>query len=78
MPVKGPACSEAGSRVRGTCYHYLPDKGFGFLRYLVRLGDLSLTDTRDPDSPYWQAFVHLWQVPVGFEVGHVPTRMGRS
>ena len=74
MPTKGPAWSEVGSRVRGTCYHYLADKGFGFLRYLVRLGDLSLTDTRDPGSPYRQAFVHVSQFPSDFEVSQLPSR----
>src|SRR5207253_3276362 len=42
-PAKPPAWGEAGSRVRGTCYHYNTEKGFGFLRYLSRLGDLTVT-----------------------------------
>jgi uncharacterized LabA/DUF88 family protein len=73
-PVKGPAWGEVGARVRGTCYHYNAEKGFGFLRYLLRLGDLSLTDTREPESPYRQAFFHVSQCPAGLDVNLLPSR----
>jgi uncharacterized LabA/DUF88 family protein len=74
VPVKGPAWGEVGSRVRGTCYWYLADKGYGFLRYLQRLGDLSRTDTRDPGSPYGQAFAHISNFPAAFDVSQLPSR----
>jgi hypothetical protein len=72
--AKGPIWGEIGSRMRGTCYHYNVDKGFGFLRYLVRLGDLSLTDTREKESPYRQAFFHVSQCPPGFDDKMLPSR----
>jgi uncharacterized LabA/DUF88 family protein len=72
--VKPPAWGEPGSHVRGTCYHYNAEKGFGFLRYLNRLGDLTITDTRDPDSPYREAFFHRSQCPTGLDLGHLPNR----
>jgi uncharacterized LabA/DUF88 family protein len=74
VPAKPPAWGEAGSRVRGTCYHYNAEKGFGFLRYLSRLGDLTVTDTRDPDSPYREAFFHRTQCPPNLDLGLLPNR----
>jgi uncharacterized LabA/DUF88 family protein len=57
-PEKGPGWGEIESRVRGTCYHFNPEKGFGFLRYIVSLDNLAMTDARGPGSPYRQAFFH--------------------
>jgi uncharacterized LabA/DUF88 family protein len=73
-PVKAPAWGEPGSRVRGTCYHYNAEKGFGFLRYLSRLGDLTVTDTREPESPYREAFFHRSQCPATLDLGLLPNR----
>src|SRR5215468_8589381 len=73
-PARPPAWGEAGSRVRGTCYHYNAEKGFGFLRYLSRLGDLTITDTRDPDSPYREAFFHRTQCPPTLDLAMLPNR----
>jgi len=73
-PGKGPVWGEVGSRVRGTCYHYNAEKGFGFLRYVVQLGDLSITDTREADTPYREAFFHRSQCPVGFDINFLPSR----
>jgi uncharacterized LabA/DUF88 family protein len=73
-PLKSPVWGEPGSRVRGTCYHYNADKGFGFLRYLARIGDLTITDTREPDSPYREAFFHRSQSPPDFDLGLLPNR----
>ena len=72
--AKPPAWGEPGSRVRGTCYHYNAEKGFGFLRYLHRLGDLTITDTRDPDSPYREAFFHRTQGPAALDLAQLPNR----
>ncbi len=74
IPIKPPIWGEPGSRVRGTCYHYNAEKGFGFLRYLSRLGDLTMTDTRDPDSPYREAFFHRSQAPTPLDLNHLPNR----
>lgn len=72
--AKLPAWGELGSRVRGTCYHYNPEKGFGFLRYLVALDNLTVTDTRDPDSPYREAFFHCSQCPPSLDLALLPSR----
>lgn len=45
-----------GSRVRGICYYYKHEEGFGYLRYLDYFGPLWITDPRDPDSPYKTAY----------------------
>jgi uncharacterized LabA/DUF88 family protein len=76
LPLQGraPAWGEVGSRVRGTCYHYNADKGYGFVRYLTRLGDLSLTDIRESGCPYRQTFFHCSQLPTGFDVNSLPSR----
>lgn len=51
---------ERGSRVRGVCYHYNDEKGYGFLRFLASVeGNLLKTDTRDEQSPYESAFFHV-------------------
>jgi len=69
-----PAWGEIGGRVRGTCYHYNSEKGFGFLRYLVGLDNLIVTDTRDPLSPYRDAFFHCSQCPPALELSSLPSR----
>lgn len=71
---KVPAWGEPGGRVRGTCYHYNTEKGFGFLRYLVGLDNLTVTDTREPDSPYREAFFHCSQCPPNLDLSVLPTR----
>ncbi len=73
-PARPPAWGEAGGRVRGTCYHFNVEKGFGFLRYLSRLGDLTITDTRDADSPYREAFFHRSQSPANLDLSLLPNR----
>jgi uncharacterized LabA/DUF88 family protein len=73
-PAKAPAWGEVGARVRGTCYHYNAEKGFGFLRYLVRLENLTVTDTREPNSPYREAFFHRSQVPATLDPAQLPSR----
>lgn len=63
------------SRLRGVCYHYDQDKGFGFLRYLRHISPyLHITDTRDPDSPYATVFFHATQLPQGFDTRQLPSR----
>ena len=53
-----PPWGELNSRVRGTCHHYNHERGFGFLRYLVNVDNLDLTDPREAGSPYRTAFFH--------------------
>lgn len=76
LPVKGEhEWGAYDSRMRGACYHYDQDKGFGFLRYLRRIcPELHVTDTRDPLSPYGTAFFHATQLPAGFDTRQLPSR----
>ncbi len=49
-----------GSCVRGVCTKWLPDKGYGFLRFIRRISpDLWITDPRDEGSPYASVFCHV-------------------
>jgi len=57
---------EIGSCVRGVCSKWFSDKGFGFLRYVRRIGpNLWITDTRDPTSPYESVFCHVNELAEG-------------
>ena len=49
--LREPRWGEIGSRVRGTCRHYNPDRGFGFLRYLMSLDNLTESDTAGARQP---------------------------
>lgn len=65
----------SGSRVRGTCYMFNQDRGFGFVRFLRHISSgLWITDPRHPDSPYDTAFVHGSQFPPEFDLGQLPSR----
>jgi uncharacterized LabA/DUF88 family protein/cold shock CspA family protein len=60
---------------RGVCYAYYPDKGFGFMRFLKKVGSgLWITDSRREESPYATAFVHSSQFPEGVDVKTLPNR----
>lgn len=50
-----------GSVVRGWCYYYNEDKGFGYMRFLTKVSPhLWLVDRRkNPESPYESAFFHF-------------------
>lgn len=66
---------EETSRVRGVCYHYNADKGFGFVRYLQTAeGDLTISDTREHDSPYDSAFFHVTDLPEFVPAEDLPSR----
>src|SRR5437773_4471653 len=58
LPARTGEWGEIGSRVRGTCYHFKADKGFGFFRYLVQLDNLHLTDSRASGYPYKDIYFH--------------------
>lgn len=72
------AWGEVGSRVRGVCYRYNAEGGYGFLRYLRgadEVGDnLWLTDTRLEDSPYGSSFVHRSKLPEELDTDRLPSR----
>jgi len=64
-----------GSRVRGTCYNYKYDKGYGFLRYMREIGsNVWIKDSRHEDSPFDSAFVHESEFPGEFECHDLPNR----
>jgi len=62
------------SRVRGVCYSFSHDRGFGFIRYMAELGDLARIDTREEGSPYRSAFCHESELPAGISADDLPTR----
>ena len=56
---RGPRWGEEGSRVRGVCYSFKPDRGFGFLRFLKQIDPgLWHVDSRRQDSPFQSVFFH--------------------
>jgi uncharacterized LabA/DUF88 family protein len=73
-PPKSPLWGEVGSRVRGTCYHYNTDKGFGFLRYLTPFEHPGSGDHREPGRPYREAFFHFSQCPASLDLALLPSR----
>lgn len=72
--AREPRWGELGSRVRGTCRHYNPDRGFGFMRYLVDIENLTSTDPAESDSPFRDAFFHFSALPQGLDRGLLPNR----
>jgi len=79
LPVKASADDWAyiGSRVRGCCYEFKHDRGFGFMRYLKTIrSNLWLTDTRRSDSPYETAYFHASNLEsnVSFDILELPDR----
>lgn len=66
---------EEGSRVRGVCYSYSHDRGFGFLRYLDHIAPgLWNIDTRKDNSPYASAFAHESEFPPEIDIEDLPSR----
>jgi uncharacterized LabA/DUF88 family protein len=69
------AWGEAGSRVRGVCYAFNQEKGFGFFRYLKDItGSMWVMDSRRDDSAYESIFVHRSQVPDDVDLFTLPNR----
>ncbi len=66
---------EIGSRVRGVCYHYNPEKKYGFFRYLrTHEGNPAETDTRGRTTPYGSAFFHVTALPPSVPPEELPSR----
>jgi len=76
LPVKSPyEWGTVGSRVRGVCYDFSQNDGYGFLRYLYRIdGNLWITDSRSPESPYKTVFAHVSQFEADFDTRYLPSR----
>lgn len=79
LPIRkadsGPAWGEIASTVRGYCYHYDEDKGFGFMRYMDHIGSgLWITDSRNSASPYSSVFFHGSNLPPNVNPTYLPSR----
>ncbi|MCD4796175.1 MAG: NYN domain-containing protein [Candidatus Cloacimonetes bacterium] len=61
--------------VRGVCYSFFPEKGYGFMRYMNNPGGaLWITDSRKTESAYGTAFVHSSQFPASIDMHTLPNR----
>ncbi|WCE94755.1 LabA-like NYN domain-containing protein [Acidithiobacillus ferriphilus] len=78
IPSRGDArvpWGELGSRIRGICIRWEADRGFGFIRFLTAISArLWVTDTRQEDSPYESAFVHISDLPRALDTDDLPSR----
>jgi len=77
LPVIGnnTEWGKVGSRVRGVCYDFSHDDGYGFMRFLNRYDNpLWITDSRSEQSPYKTVFAHISQFEQNFDTSYVPSR----
>ncbi|KPA15291.1 hypothetical protein MHK_004515 [Candidatus Magnetomorum sp. HK-1] len=79
LPVKNSAeeWGEINSTIRGCCYEYKIDRGFGFMRYMLNSKEhLWITDTRHNDSPYQTAYFHASHIEnsTHFDISELPDR----
>lgn len=76
LPVESPyPWGETGSRVRGVCYDFSHQDGYGFMRFLTKLSDnLWVTDSRDCESPYKTLFAHISQFENDLDSNQIPSR----
>ncbi len=76
LPIESPYdWGENGSRVRGVCYDFTQDEGYGFLRFLTPDNNqLWITDSRAPNSPYKTVFAHISQFEEDFDTTYLPSR----
>ncbi len=70
-----PIWGEEGSRVRGWCYWYESERGFGYMRFLTKIAPgLWFTDARHPESPFETAFFHASLLPSDVRPANLPNR----
>jgi hypothetical protein len=76
LPIESPySWGEKGSRVRGVCYDFSHNDGYGFLRFLVKMNEnLWITDSRFEESPYNTVFAHISQFEDNFDTSFLPSR----
>lgn len=76
LPVKSPyEWGTVGSRVRGVCYDFSHNDGYGFIRYMSKISDkLWVTDSRSPESPFKTVFAHVSQFESDFDTSFLPSR----
>ena len=71
----GKVWGDVGSRVRGICYLWFRDKGYGFFRYIKTIdGSLWVYDTRKDDSAYSTIFVHETKMAESVDIHSLPNR----
>lgn len=76
LPIESPYdWGKVGSRVRGVCYDFSHDDGYGFMRYLNGINEhLWVTDSRLEKSPYKTVFAHISQFEDNFDTRYLPSR----
>lgn len=76
LPIDSPyEWGKVGSRVRGVCYDFSHEDGYGFMRYLEEIDDnLWVTDSRFNRSPYSTVFSHISQFEENFDTSYLPSR----
>lgn len=76
LPIDTPyPWGEPSSRVRGVCYDFSHQDGYGFMRFLTKLSDnLWITDSRDCNSPYKTVFAHISQFEGELDSTQIPSR----
>lgn len=76
LPIESPyEWGKVGSRVRGVCYDFSHNDGYGFMRYIDSINDnFWVTDSRSERSPYETVFVHISQFEDNFDTSYLPSR----
>ncbi len=76
LPIESPyEWGRVGSRVRGVCYDFSHNDGYGFMRYLTNFNEhLWITDSRFEGSPYKTVFAHISQFEENFDTSFLPSR----
>ncbi|TYP93334.1 Uncharacterized conserved protein, LabA/DUF88 family [Fodinibius salinus] len=76
LPIDSPyPWGEENSRVRGVCYDFSHEEGYGFFRFLVTLNEnLWITDSRFEESPYETVFAHISELEENFDTSYLPSR----
>jgi uncharacterized LabA/DUF88 family protein len=61
--------------VRGVCYAFNHEKGYGFMRFMKEISaGLWITDSRKRESAYQTAFAHNSQFPEHLDLNRLPNR----
>ena len=76
LPIDSPYdWGEVGSRVRGVCYDFSHNDGYGFMRYANIINEhMWVTDSRLEHSPYETIFAHISQFEENFDTAYLPSR----
>ena len=76
LPIESPyKWGEIGSRVRGVCYDFSHNDGYGFMRYMAEINEhLWVTDSRLDHSAYKTVFAHISEFEDDFDTDYLPSR----